>query len=598
MSLLAIFKQIVEKSDVQERRLIGIESISNACKSPAIQGGLNGQQMPILVSTILKSLYAAAKVEVIYALRQRFERQHTSQKSIDRHVRSPSSAADVRPAIVAESSSPDAEEKVQMLALQSLQSLYNVNDAQQIRLVTTIILEELEVYSTQWIATVLQVAADWTPIDLRFHIVDACTHRLDHLSISKAKIESQHHLVLLLLGLLTSRVNLVGLSTADVLDSLHSCGRRAQIQPSQEHMPQADATGATLVHKLQESLISAISALAAHLYYKDQVNDLLYEILVRAELQATPSPSRDFEGVLSGDQLLLLDAAIEMIKNCDIKHGTSDERNPISLRVMQLSFPSLSATDRAIRVRCLALLKVYLEVECSRFKDNPLSEHSKSLQTLQIHLYHAAQYWTTSAEEGEDWLMILRLLSTKLDQPACLSFIPVLHRIASESTVDGRLPQDSRSADMLRTMISGIYTQDKLANGSQNGPDLLPIGSLPSLHDLLQRIKDTAQLRMPEDAYHHLTVPWTPDSTNLDASHAPSIRQLQKSRTALSFTASKDHLALFSESNNRSQNSRRVQDLRMLLVGTSRPSDGASPQGYGIDELFQNVELQDLQLRR
>jgi hypothetical protein len=110
------------------------------------------------------------------------------------------------------------------------------------------------------------------------------------------KMDQEVTLISIIGSLLRSDVNLIGLSVMDVLLGLVNQIRKlfhpaskGQLASASEEKTEAEGDGLASRRRLQERLERCIGDLATHVYYADQVSDMIVSILGR--LKSAPSPS-------------------------------------------------------------------------------------------------------------------------------------------------------------------------------------------------------------------------------------------------------------------------------------------------------------------
>lgn len=128
-------------------------------------------------------------------------------------------------------------------ALLILTRLFDSNSPQQIQYTTERVLHAS--VDENWLRTILQVLLEWTPIDLRFHIVNSCLALDEPRSIGLVK------------ALLSSRASLVGLSIVDVLESLSVLLQKNIDDPA-----------------LRTEFGETVALLTAHTHYRMQLTDI------------------------------------------------------------------------------------------------------------------------------------------------------------------------------------------------------------------------------------------------------------------------------------------------------------------------------------
>ncbi|KAF9879396.1 hypothetical protein CkaCkLH20_02939 [Colletotrichum karsti] len=202
-----------------------------------------------------------------------------------------------------------AEEDVGVLALQCLKQIFIAPNRPQIHSATASLLQFIEkrvangdsVVKTDekttkdygWAISIYGTIARWAPVQDRYVILVTA---LDHLVKAPVKDDNlKLHLVLAAMigSLLRSDVNLIGLSAMDVLLGLiqhmkkliHLPGAFGRAEADTEGgsppSPQASADVLAQRRELLERIQSCIGDLATHVYYADQISDMISTILLR-----------------------------------------------------------------------------------------------------------------------------------------------------------------------------------------------------------------------------------------------------------------------------------------------------------------------------
>lgn len=237
-----------------------------------------------------------------------------------------------------------AEEEVRVLAIRCLKQIFSISTGTsrtQMRLATSLVLRYIATkerpkpptrsgstasFATDWATTLFETIARWTPVQDRFIIVITTVETLVRSPIVEAILEKQLILATLIDWLLKSDINLIGLSVMDVLlrliqhtllllqlgsreqdgsvskspkgDSLGLYKEMAQqfdptailTEPERARLPDEKATTVSPMRReLLLMLERCISDLATHIYYTDQISDMLTAIMARLK----PSSASD-----------------------------------------------------------------------------------------------------------------------------------------------------------------------------------------------------------------------------------------------------------------------------------------------------------------
>ncbi|KAK7756554.1 plasma membrane localization protein [Diatrype stigma] len=305
-------------------RNAGLASIKSIAESEALSS-VAGRQLDVIVPMILENLWtddgdflqaiidradADGKAEGNALLRRR-----TSVST----VKTDATGGDTNPVAITGSSvdiDKLAEEDTAVVAVQCLKQIFIIPTRAQIQGGTHALLkfireriqEKEAVVKTDektgldsgWAVTVFGLVAKWAPVQDRYIIMVAVMEKLLRTQPSSENVAEQNVLVAIIASLLRSDVNLIGLSVMDVLLGLlqhmkrvlkHSGGAKSNGTTSSNERQavnadpteQMSAPHKELLHRIEK----CIADLATHVYYADQISDMISTILSRLK----PHPS-------------------------------------------------------------------------------------------------------------------------------------------------------------------------------------------------------------------------------------------------------------------------------------------------------------------
>lgn len=227
-------------------------------------------------------------------------------------------------------------------ALRGLKSLFSTSLTSQISEATRAIVKNN--YATTidpvWGCTFLEMCTTWIPVQLRFITLSTVLSSLTSLSNKSTKQNSNYAIQLLYanycLGLVSSEVNMIGLSISDVIQQILYL--QANLLLSQSHYFQEDD-----VKKLSMIYSNCVCNLSTHIYYFDQVPDSIREILIKIVSvleNSVISGESDSSGVYKFIITLLEDISIifDLLK----KKPSNISRNHVNLEDWDLSLILLS----------------------------------------------------------------------------------------------------------------------------------------------------------------------------------------------------------------------------------------------------------------
>ena len=325
-------------------RSAGLLAIKSVTTTEAL-GANGGKQLNMIVQQILQNLHPENE-DLLMVLQEKAQIDEKADKEIGLTRKLSASTVqttDTNPhpnAATVSATTADAdrlaEEEVGTLAFQSLKQIFEANNRNQIRLATTAILRFITSKSAKdqlssekptgsevdsnWATSVMEMVARWTPVQDRFIILVTAMEMLVRSPIAEENLAHQRIIVTLVGWLLGSSINMIGLSIMDVLLGLiqhillllQLGGKGSNVLPHHQQIDAIDlfkdsksfpdeslpldntpksefqdvsspsATRQDLLIRLQR----CIGDLATHIYYSDQISDMISAILLRLK----PSP--------------------------------------------------------------------------------------------------------------------------------------------------------------------------------------------------------------------------------------------------------------------------------------------------------------------
>ncbi|KAI1778908.1 hypothetical protein F4818DRAFT_402820 [Hypoxylon cercidicola] len=308
-------------------RNAGLEAIKSIAESDALSSP-TGRQLDVIVPMILENLWTDNE-EFLHILHQRVQiEEKEDANGISRRrtsistVRTADTGGDANP-IAISGTSVDidklAEEDTGVVAMQCLKQIFVIPNRAQIHGATTALLrfirervQQKETVVVQvekrrdrgWAIKIFELTAGWAPVQDRYVIMLATTDVLLRTPPTSENLADQNVLSAIVGSLLSSEdINLIGLSVMDVLLGLiqhmkralkYSVGSRGGVAAGaasgdEKSVPAVDlsqhisAPYKELLSRIQQS----IGNLATHVYYADQISDMISAILLRLK----PHPS-------------------------------------------------------------------------------------------------------------------------------------------------------------------------------------------------------------------------------------------------------------------------------------------------------------------
>ena len=315
------------------RRAAGIQAIKSIAASDAL-ASVSGRQIETIVPKILENLWTEDG-EALEILLQRLEGEEKEQ--VIPAMRRRTSISTVRTADTVDGANPAvfsgtaldadrlAEEEIAVAAMQCLRSIFEVPNRPQVYAATNALIRFIfervddgeQVVERQpdsgWGPKILNIVARWAPVQDRYMILVTALDNLQRSPMLETNLAQQLALTIMIGSLLRSDINLIGLSVMDVLLGLIKQMRKLfalQIgsSPSGSIDEKATPEVDTELPKKKELLLQleqSIADLATHVYYADQISDMISIILARlrptrSSSSASTPPTDKIDGIEGG----------------------------------------------------------------------------------------------------------------------------------------------------------------------------------------------------------------------------------------------------------------------------------------------------------
>ncbi|QDS73640.1 hypothetical protein FKW77_002267 [Venturia effusa] len=328
-------------------RKAGLEAIKAIARTEILNSETS-KQLSIIIPAILENIYSEngqyltmlerreeEKVEVEKEIALRRRQSISTVRTVETTEGDPAAASGTT-----EAADRMAEQEAAVIALEALKKVFSMAPRGQLRLTTAEVLkfmakrinpkvhfpatETVTLISGSWPCTLWSFICSWAPVQDRYVILVTAMETLIHSPIVEEDLERQYVLATLIGWLLSSSdINFIGLSVMDVLVGLiqHVLGLlqlggnwyqsiphqtpvdggevRASIDVSQRGptSPRAAAaaevvqTPSAMRRQLLEQLQRCIGGLAVHVYYSDQISDMVSAILSRLRQPGFPTTS-------------------------------------------------------------------------------------------------------------------------------------------------------------------------------------------------------------------------------------------------------------------------------------------------------------------
>ncbi|CZR51595.1 related to myosins, conserved, ubiquitous membrane protein required for cell viability [Phialocephala subalpina] len=428
-------------------RSVGLEAIKSVASSEAL-ASLAGRQLDVIVPILLENLWTDNE-EFIELLEHRVQLEE--KIDTEKLLRRRTSIATVRTADTAEANAAAlsgttadadkvAEEDIGVLAMQCLKQIFVVNNRSQIhgatlatlRFIADRVAQHEQVIDEKvraghwrgWATRIFEMIASWTPVQDRYVILVTTMDTLTRTEIAEDTMQQQLVLTTMIDSLLKSDINLIGLSVMDVLLGLiQQVLKLLQLDPNQSNGlgSSQDLSGNTnsgeaamipthLRMELIVRLQDCIGDLATHVYYADQISDMVAAILLRLKpptlsnvpntVAAIENPNGATAAIASSGNLAEDPAtdgffsfdtakimALEAIKSILIVASNRNTmtgvgslgRNRVPVRVWEGTQWLLRDTDGRVRKAYVDALLTWLDREMTRSDLRVFEEKSKAL---------------------------------------------------------------------------------------------------------------------------------------------------------------------------------------------------------------------------
>ena len=428
----------------------GLEAIRSLVSADALSS-VNGRQYHIVVPMILENLWTDNEdfLEVLLQRAQMEEKveagallkRRTSVATV-RTADTGGNEANTNPiALVGSAFDVDklAEEDTGVLAMQCLKMIFEVPNRSLIHAATTALLRFIEERVNQledvvrtnfksgkdsgWAIKMFGLVARWAPVQDRYAILVTALDGLQHKPLTDETLQQHIVVIAMVQALLRSDVNLIGLSVMDVLLQLISSMRRLVQMPGDPNGMRSDPPGPDNVaqaaaaqggaekgewsaaqrKELLSRLQHCIGDLATHVYYTDQISDMIATILVKLKPKPTGTSNSTPQGE-KADETTLADetnldslfhltvaktAALRSIKSIILvanprgkptDNNVRLSRNRVPIQVWEGTHWLLSDPDGHVRKAYVEALLTWLDRETtaasSRARDETLVPRS------------------------------------------------------------------------------------------------------------------------------------------------------------------------------------------------------------------------------
>lgn len=289
-------------------RTAGLRAIKGVVGSEAGLAADGGDSLKILLPVILERLYNGDD-SLLVSLELKLHETEKNESTLRPRRRVSTAtvqtvdAVDGDPALASQSAADvdrQAEMDMRLLALRCLERIIVTGSSRgQIRVTTKVVLQFilskglLSVDTDSmggWATSLVELMAKWCPVQVRFIILVAAMEMLLEVQPTEGTLQRSYALIYLIDWLLKSPVNMIGLSVIDILLGLmqfmstllsHPVSAKSAEEGLEEKLNDHDVVLSAKKLELLALLQRTIGDLTTHIYYGDQVSDMIRTILTR-----------------------------------------------------------------------------------------------------------------------------------------------------------------------------------------------------------------------------------------------------------------------------------------------------------------------------
>lgn len=266
---LAIARGADSGPNALQWKLVGIEAVKSIASSVALSTPAGKSQVEEIISLLLSCLSLDDDGACLLSLQS----QITNAESRRDNPRA--SLQLTRRATI----NFTGEQLLLYTAMQALRHFFDTTSTDQLRNATNHTVKFI--LSTNapplWSTTLAEIVTTCAPVQTRFAVLTELVEQL--VVLSPTETVKQLAVARLVSSLLSSSVNMIGLSVIDILRSLV----HLQMQILKSVEPSALKTGNPSPFELILALKDCVAALASHNYYAAQISDMITEVLARCQ---------------------------------------------------------------------------------------------------------------------------------------------------------------------------------------------------------------------------------------------------------------------------------------------------------------------------
>lgn len=536
-------------------RSAGLRALKSVTSSEAV-GADGGRQMDIIMPVILQNLHSGDEGHLLaLQLRAQAHESTDKEQALRRRmsiatVQTADEGSRPNSATVTETADDAdrlAEEEVGIQAYQSLKQIFVSTNRAQIRLATGAILKFIctkiphkrpgtsrsskSGNGGTWATALMEMVTRWAPVQDRFVILVTVMETFVRSPVAEENLERQIQLVSLVGWLLRSSINMIGLSVMDVLLGLvqhvllllQLGGKGSNVLP---HHQQTDAidlfkgtenvidglrpseagvknggANGTMAEESKPSsnrqelltrLERCIGDLATHVYYSDQISDIIAAILLRlkpsptsgvattaaaiehpqaaanaisASVQLQENPDTDEFFSFGTARVAALKAIKEVLTAANLKGSVTGAavvgRNRVGVQVWEGTQWLLRDQDRRVRRAYVDALLTWLKLEMSSNDLRVWENKRKLLRTPSKSDVNSSRRDNMTRRAASNASQ-----REKTGKPAKSTFLQLLHLAVYDNAIE--LPEEEDNLLLLHLLLHQLV--DKLGvNAAKTG---------------------------------------------------------------------------------------------------------------------------------
>jgi len=350
----------VPSTNSTEWKAIGLNAARDLANCQNISRGHGNYIVKTIIPFVVSEIHADfTKDQLLSEVKS-----HGSEHDLSRYNTARSNA----PKIDAQAATEIATDE---LAINALKAFFSSSSSSRLSSCTRAICHYLITSNVDrdWASVLVEMITTWVPVQLRFVVLNILTNHLD----KQGRVNEQLIYVHTITSLLSSSVNMVGLS---VIDNLR------QLVELQTHLITDSETD---TQQLILAYSEAISSLATHIYYQNQIVDMIGELLIRVKEYLNSANIRNANKAKKFKTLIFV--MLDNVKNVIITASSNStvQRETVPLDMFEDTFELLSFVDYKlytdvdlfkIQSKYTDVLITVLQLEYSHSKDSELEDHN------------------------------------------------------------------------------------------------------------------------------------------------------------------------------------------------------------------------------